>query len=47
MDSPVVGLLTGRPLDLDHITGEIKRPGSVVPLIRNITVFALQYTVAV
>jgi hypothetical protein len=42
-----VGLLTARPIDLDHSTGEIKRPGSVVPLIRNITVFALQYTVAV
>ena len=43
----LVGLLTARPLELDHTTGEIKRPGSVVPLIRNITVFALQYTVAV
>ena len=43
----VVGLLTARPLDLDHTSGEIKRPGSVVPLIRNITVFALQYAVAV
>jgi hypothetical protein len=43
----VIGLLTARPLELDHTTGEIKRPGSVVPLIRNITVFALQYTVAV
>jgi hypothetical protein len=43
----VVGLLTARPLELDHTTGEIKRPGSWVPLIRNVTVFALQYTVAV
>ena len=43
----VAGLLTARPLELDHTTGEIKRPGSVVPLIRNVTVFALQYTVAV
>jgi len=42
-----IGLLTARPIELDHTTGEIKRPGSVVPLIRNITVFALQYTVAV
>ena len=42
-----VGLLTARPIELDHTTGEIKRPGSAVPLIRNITVFALQYTVAV
>jgi uncharacterized protein DUF6622 len=43
----VIGLLTARPFELDHTTGEIKRPGSWVPLIRNITVFALQYTVAV
>jgi uncharacterized protein DUF6622 len=43
----LVGLLTARPFELDHTTGEIKRPGSVVPLIRNVTVFALQYTVAV
>src|SRR5262249_2624292 len=43
----VVGLLTARPFELDHATGAIKRPGSVMPLIRNITVFALQYTVAV
>jgi len=43
----LVGLLAAKPFELDHTTGEIKRPGSVVPLIRNITVFALQYTVAV
>lgn len=43
----LVGLLTARPIELDHTTGEIKRPGSVVPLIRNVTVFALQYAVAV
>ena len=43
----VAGLLTAQPLELDHTTGEIKRPGSVLPLIRNVTVFALQYTVAV
>jgi hypothetical protein len=43
----VVGLLTARPIELDHKTGEIRRPGSWVPLMRNITVFALQYTVAV
>jgi len=42
-----VGLLTARPFELDHTAGEIKRPGSVFPLIRNVTVFALQYTVAV
>jgi len=43
----LVGLLTARPFELDHTTGEIKRPGSWVPLIRNVTVFALQYIVAV
>jgi hypothetical protein len=43
----VIGLLTARPFELDHTTGEIKRPGSWVPLIRNVTVFVLQYTVAV
>jgi hypothetical protein len=43
----LVGLLTARPIELDHTTGEIKRPGSWVPLIRNVTVFALQYAVAV
>jgi len=43
----VVGLATAQPFELDHTTGEIKRPGSWVPLIRNVTVFALQYTVAV
>lgn len=42
-----VGFLTPRPFELDHATGEIRRPGSVFPLIRNVTVFALQYTVAV
>ena len=42
-----VGVLTARPLDLDHTTGEIRRPGSVMPLIRNVTVFALQYAVTV
>src|SRR5262245_47816524 len=41
-----VGLLTARPFELDHTTGEIKRPGSWVPLIRNVTAFALQHTVA-
>ena len=42
-----VALLTTQPFELDHTTGKITRPGSVVPLIRNITVFALQYAVAV
>jgi hypothetical protein len=42
-----VGLLTARPIELDHTTGEIRRPGSIVPLIRNVTIFALQYAVVV
>ena len=42
-----VGLLTPRPFELDHANGQIIRPGSWFPLIRNVTVFALQYTVAV
>jgi hypothetical protein len=42
-----VGLLTPRPFELDHASGEITRPGSWFPLIRNVTVFALQYTGAV
>jgi len=42
-----VGLLTTKPFELDHTTGQIIRPGSPVPLIRNVTVFALQYTIAV
>src|SRR4051794_591212 len=42
-----VGLLTARPFELDHVTGQIHRPGSPIPLVRNVTIFALQYTVAV
>jgi hypothetical protein len=42
-----VGVLTPRPFEVDHATGQIKRPGSVFPLVRNIVVFAAQYTVAV
>ena len=42
-----VALLTTQPFELDHKTGEITRPGSVVPLIRNVTVFTLQYSIAV
>jgi hypothetical protein len=42
-----VGLLITKPFELDHATGQITRPGSFVPLIRNVSVFALQYTVAV
>ena len=36
-----------RSVTIDGETGRILRPGSVVPLIRNITVFVLQYAVAV
>jgi hypothetical protein len=42
-----VGLLTPRPFELDHASGQIIRPGSVFPLVRNLIVFSLQYTVAV
>jgi hypothetical protein len=42
-----LGVLTPRPFELDHGTGQITRPGSVFPLIRNLVVFGLQYTVAV
>jgi hypothetical protein len=42
-----IGILTPRPFEVDHDTGLIKRPGSVFPLIRNLVVFGLQYTVAV
>ena len=40
-------VLTPRPFDVDHKTGEIIRPGSAFPLIRNLIVFGLQYTVGV
>jgi hypothetical protein len=42
-----LGVLTPRPFDVDHATGQIVRPGSVFGLIRNLVVFALQYTVGV
>jgi len=42
-----LGVLTPRPFELDHSTGQITRAGSVFPLIRNLAVFGLQYTVAV
>ncbi len=42
-----VGVLTPRPFEVDHTNGQIKRPGSIFPLIRNIVVFAAQYSVAV
>jgi hypothetical protein len=42
-----VGVLTPRPFEVDHASGQIKRPGSIFPLVRNIVVFAAQYSVAV
>ena len=43
-----LALYTGpRSVTVDGETGRILRPGSVVPLIRNLTVFVLQYAVAV
>jgi hypothetical protein len=42
-----VGVLTPRPFEVDHATGQIIRPGSIFPLVRNLIVFGLQYTVAV
>jgi hypothetical protein len=42
-----LGVLTPRPFDVDHTTGEIIRPGSAFALVRNLVVFSLQYTVGV
>jgi hypothetical protein len=42
-----LGVLTPRPFDVDHTTGEIIRPGSAFALVRNLVVFSLQYTVSV
>ncbi|CAN5338814.1 hypothetical protein BH11PSE4_BH11PSE4_04490 [soil metagenome] len=43
-----VALYTGpRNVTIDRDTGLIRRPGSVLPLVRNILVFVLQYAVAV
>jgi len=43
-----LALYTGpRLVTVDGETGRIQRPGSVIPLIRNLTVFVLQYAVAV
>lgn len=44
---PPVGVLTPRPFDVDHKTGEIIRPGSAFALIRNLVVFLLQHAVGV
>ncbi|MDB5653135.1 MAG: hypothetical protein JWQ94_748 [Tardiphaga sp.] len=43
-----LALYTGpRNVTIDRDTGSIRRPGSVLPLLRNIVVFVLQYAVAV
>ncbi|WP_245287882.1 hypothetical protein [Bradyrhizobium sp. URHA0013] len=42
-----LGVLTPRPFELDHATGQIIRPGSPVGLVRNLIVFASQYAVGV
>src|SRR3954454_12923368 len=42
-----LGVLTPRPFEVDHATGQIIRPGSVFALIRNLAVFLLQYAVGV
>jgi hypothetical protein len=42
-----LGVLTPRPFELDHVTGQIIRPGSAFALIRNLIVFVLQYAVGV
>ena len=43
-----LGLFNGpRLLAVDRQTGTVTRPGSVGPLLRNLTVFSLQYGVAV
>ena len=43
-----IGLLTGsRLLAVERGAGAVTRPGSWVPLLRNVTVFVLQYAIAV
>jgi Family of unknown function (DUF6622) len=43
-----LALYTGpRSVTIDRETGRILRPGSVIPLVRNVSIFTLQYTVAV
>ncbi|MBR0840075.1 hypothetical protein JQ607_07695 [Bradyrhizobium liaoningense] len=42
-----LGVLTPRPFDVDHKTGEIIRPGGAFALVRNVVVFSLQYAVGV
>ena len=42
-----IGVLTSRPFDVDHKTGEIIRAGGAFALIRNLVIFSLQYAVGV
>lgn len=42
-----LGVRTPRPFELDRATGQIIRPGSPIGLVRNLIVFASQYTVGV
>jgi hypothetical protein len=42
-----LGVLTPRPFEVDHVTGQIIRPGNAFALIRNLIVFVLQYAVGV
>ena len=42
-----LGIVTPRSFGVDHKSGEIIRPGSAFPLIRNLVVFGLQYAVGV
>jgi hypothetical protein len=42
-----LGVLTPRPFEVDHTTGQIIRPGSVFALVRNLIMFVLQYAVGV
>ena len=41
------GVLTPRPFEVDHTTGQIIRPGGAFALVRNLIVFVLQYAVGV
>jgi hypothetical protein len=42
-----LGVLTPRPFEVDHATGQIIRPGGAFALVRNLIVFVPQYAVGV
>jgi hypothetical protein len=42
-----IGVLTPRPFEVDHATGQIIRPGSPFGFVRNLIVFSSQYAVGV